>query len=102
MTLISIERMPNNEKAIKVRGRDSGAVLHCQNLIKKIIPACFRHYDRSLRCWVVHPFGAAELHHFLCFAGAFVPAEVRRAEMPPPNTGMDERFKYVEGQDIPF
>jgi hypothetical protein len=78
MTMISIERTPNNEKAIKVQGYNSSAVLHCQNLIKKIIPACFRRYDRALRCWVVHPLGEAELHHFLCFAEAFVPAEVNR------------------------
>jgi hypothetical protein len=81
MTVISIEQMPNNEKAIKVRGHDACALLYCRNLIKSIIPAYFRRYDRALRCWVVHPFGRAELYHFLSYADVFGPAEVRRADL---------------------
>jgi hypothetical protein len=77
---IFIEKTLLGDFEIKLKSDDSdtAALLHCRNLMKRIIPACFRHYDRALRCWVVHPLGDAELRHFLCFAEAFVPAEVNR------------------------
>jgi hypothetical protein len=77
---IFIKKTPLGDFEIKLKSDDSDtdALLHCRNLIKQIIPACFRRYDRALRSWVVHPLADAELRHFLCFAAAFVPAEVRR------------------------
>jgi len=75
---IFIQRLSTNERAIKMHSPDPDALLHCRNLLKRIIPSYLRRYDRSLRCWVVSEIAHADMHHFLCFAEAFIPAEVHR------------------------
>jgi hypothetical protein len=75
--MITLKRDPRGDFLIFFASRDR----YCRTLLKNLIPAYFRHYDRSLRCWVVHPFGVAQLYHFLSFADVFGPAEVRPADL---------------------